>query len=182
LAVAASLAVVAGPARPLVDQVSYVVKSSLLRSHDRSTSQREAELRNFGHNLHGPADVMLGRGLGAVWNAKVGSAVDVASFGSGETDFVRVGWHVYGLDWLYKLGVLGALGAVLLMALTGVRVRRRLRTLRDAMTRSLLGSLAVVAPVLLLFTFTNPRVALFAGVVLGLSSKLMDGGRADVAA
>jgi hypothetical protein len=71
---------------------------------------------------------------------------------------------------------------VLLMALTGVRVRRRLRALRDAMTRSLLSSLAVVAPILLLFTFTNPRVALFAGVVLGLTSKLMDGEPAGAAA
>jgi hypothetical protein len=182
VAVGAGLAVAAGPARPVADQVSYIVKSSLLRSHDRSTSQREAELTNFGRNLHGPADVVLGRGLGAVWNAEVGSAVDVASFGSGETDFVRVGWHVYGLDWLYKLGALGALGAVLLVGFTGVRLRGRLRELRDPLTRSLVSSLAVVVPVLLLFTFTNPRVALFAGVVLGLTSKLMDGETAGAAA
>ncbi len=179
--VVAAVAVVAGPARPLVDEVSYVVKSSLLRSQDRSTSQREAELHNFAGNLHGPGDVSLGRGLGAVWNARVGSAVDVASFGSGETDFVRVGWHVYGLDWLYKLGVLGALGAILLVAFTATRARRRLREPADPLTGSLLRSLAVVVPVLLLFTFTNLRVALFAGVVMGLTSKLIDTAPADSA-
>lgn len=172
--VAATIGIAAGPARPLVDRVTYVVNSSLLRSSDRSTGQRKAELDNFARNVHGPADVVLGRGLGAVWNAEASSAVDVASFGSGETEFVRVGWHVYGLDWLYKLGVLGVLAGLFVVGSHALQVRRRLRDLDDPVMRSLLRSLAVVAPVLVLFTFTNPRVALFAGAILGLGSKLLD--------
>lgn len=175
-AVGLALVIAAGPGQSLVSEARYVVESSLLRTADRSTSQRTAEIDNFTRNLHGPADIVLGKGLGAVWNAEVGAPSDAATFGSGETPLVRVGWHVYGLDWAYKLGIVGILGALAVVGAMALQLRRRLPDLSDPWTRSLARSLAVVAPVFLLFTFTNPRVALMAGVSLGLVSRLTDEG------
>lgn len=163
-----------GPARPLLDDARYVVESALLQTKDASTSQRQSELENFSRNLRGPADVMLGKGLGAVWNAEVASPLDSAAFGSGETAYVRVGWHVYGLDWLYKLGVLGVLAVLGAAAFGARRLRRALKEGRDPVLRSLVRSLGVLAPVLLLFLFTNLRIAFFTGVTLGLVSSSAD--------
>lgn len=157
----------------LAEDVSYTVRSITLQTDDSSSRQRTAELESFAGNLDA-AGFLVGRGLGSVWNAESESSADIAAFGSGETAYVRVGWHVYGLDWLYKLGLLGVAGVVSLLAAAAVRGWDRLRALRDRTLRSVTLSLAIVAPVLLLFAFTNLRLAFFAGVVLGLASRALD--------
>lgn len=167
-----ALTVAAGPGRVLLDQVRYTVTSSLLRSDDASSSQRQAELENFGRNVNG-ADWLVGRGVGTLWRAEVAAPIDPASFGGGEGPLTRLGWHVYGLDWAYKFGLLG-LAAVLGIA---VLLARRLREARRRLAPPLAGilfSLAVCAVPLLLLSFTNPRLALAAGVVVGLLSRLVD--------
>lgn len=173
-AVLAALAIVLGPARPLADTARYTVESAVLSTKDASSSQRTAELKNFGRNMAGVSDVVLGRGLGAVWNAEVSSPVDLASFGSDETPYVRVGWHVYGLDWLYKLGALAVAAGLVLLVLAALLVRRRMPDLADPIVRSSARSLALLVPIFLLLAFTNPRIAFFAGVSAGLLSKALD--------
>lgn len=161
-----------GSAGSLASDVSYSVRSALLMTEDESSQLRRAELRDFTANLRDFDDVALGRGLGAVWSSSADSRIDPVAFGSEETSAVRVGWHVYGLDWLYKLGILGGLVTLGVATYAGALMRSRLAGIADKRLRSLGRSLALVSPVLLLFLFTNPRVALFAGIVTGGLSAL----------
>lgn len=182
IAVLFGLSVAAGPGRPLFDQVKYTATSSVLSTKDASSSQRQAELENLRRNLHG-TEWLTGRGVGVFWQAQVRSPVDAASFGSGETEFTRLGWHVYGLDWVYKFGLLGvalSLGFAFLLGRSVYRTCRR----SDGSTRWLLFSLGVCAPPFLLLAFTNPRLALISGIVVGLLSRGVDlaPGRPDDAA
>jgi hypothetical protein len=172
--VVGGLAVALGPARPLVDSVRYTAESAVLSTRDASSSQRTAELENFTRNLEGVPDVLFGKGLGAVWNAEVDAPIEIAAFGSDETPYVRVGWHVYGLDWLYKLGALGVIAGLALLVHAALIVRRAVRRSLDPALRSIVISLAVLAPVLLLLAFTNARIAFFAGVTAALVSKVVD--------
>lgn len=180
--VAAALAVAftIGPARPLTSDISLGVRSALLMTEDESSQLRRVELRDFAENLRGVDDIALGRGLGAIWNSSPDAPIDPVAFGSAETATVRVGWHVYGLDWLYKLGFGGVLILLGIAAYAGALVRARLAAVDDVWLRSLARSLALVSPVFLLFLFTNPRVALFGGVVTGGLSALMTYPRAGV--
>ncbi len=141
---------------------------------DASTRQRTAELSSYARNVTGPVDIALGRGIGAAWNAAALGPVDVASYGGGETMYVRVGWHVFGLDWLYKFGVIGVLAIVALAAHAGLTAVRIIRSAADPVVRSLAWSMLAVAPFLLLMLFTNARLAVFAGVALGVASKAAD--------
>jgi hypothetical protein len=162
----------AGPGRPLVSEVTYTIESSLLRTDDASTSQRSAELQNFGRNVDG-VDWIVGRGLGVFWRAEVPSPIDSASFGSKETALYRIGWHVYGLDWLYKFGFLGVGLILTAMLLLGKRVLAAYRA-GDSEARWLTYSLAVCAPVLLLMSLSGPRISLIAGIAVGLLSRCCD--------
>ncbi len=171
LLIAATL-VAAGPGRPLFDQARYTATSSLLRTDDASSSQRKAELLNFNRNVNG-LDWITGRGIGVLWRSEVRSPIDIVAFGSDENALTRLGWHVYGLDWAYKFGLLG-IG--LMLAATVALGRKLFRTYRvaDGSARWLIYSLAVCAPPFLLLAFTNPRIALMAGVSIGLLSRCCD--------
>lgn len=168
----AAVAVAAGPGRPLFNQARYTVTSSLLHTQDASSSQRKAELQNFGRNVNG-AQWITGRGVGVLWRSEVRSPVDIAAFGGEENALTRLGWHVYGLDWAYKFGLLG-----LALLLTGAVVlgRRIVRSFHAAngSSRWLIYSLAVCAPPFVLLAFTNPRVALLGGILVGLLSRCCD--------
>lgn len=168
----AALAVAAGPGRPLFNQVRYTASSSLLHSDDASSSQRKAELLNFGRNVNG-LEWATGRGVGVLWQSEVRSPVDIAAFGSDENALTRLGWHVYGLDWAYKFGLLGV---GLILAVGGLLGRRVYRSWRsaDGSARWLMYSLAVCAPPFVLLAFTNPRIALMGGIVVGLLSRCCD--------
>jgi hypothetical protein len=172
LLVVGLLAVAAGPGRPLLQQLRYTAVSSTLRTKDASSGQRTAELTSLVDDMHG-SDWVLGRGLGVTWHAIAKAPLDALSFGPGESEYTRIGWHVYGLDWLYKFGLLGI--GVLLYALS-LLVKRLLRAYREAgpAMGSLLFSLAVCAPPFVLLLFTNPRVAMMSGVTLGLLSRCCD--------
>lgn len=175
-----------GPAQPLASDLSYAVRSALLLTPDASSEQRQTELRDFASNTKAVDDAALGRGLGAIWESSAPQVADPVAFGSAETAHVRIGWHIYGLDWLYKLGGLGGILILLILGQAGLLIRERLAFTEDRMTRSLIRSLALVTPVFSLFLFTNPRVALFAGICAGALSALMtpasrDGPRAKVA-
>ena len=165
-----------GPGRTVLDQVRYTATSSLLSTDDDSSSQRRAELSNFGRNVDG-TQWLTGRGVGVLWRSEVPSPVDSASFGSKETALNRLGWHVYGLDWAYKFGLLGV---ALLLVTSFLLGRRALRAYRSADRdgRWLIYSLAVCAPPFVLLAFSNPRVGLIGGVVVGLLSRLCDFSRA----
>jgi len=168
----AAVAVAAGPGRPLFNQARYTATSSLLRSDDASSSQRKAELLNFDRNING-LDWVTGRGVGVLWRSEIRSPVDIAAFGGDENALTRLGWHVYGLDWAYKFGLLGL---ALIFAAAAVLGRRIVRSWRaaDGTGRWLLYSLAVCAPPFAMLTFTNPRIALMAGVTVGLLSRCCD--------
>jgi hypothetical protein len=168
----AAVAVAAGPGRPLFDQARYTATSSLLRTNDDSSSQRKAELLNFDRNVNG-VDWITGRGIGVLWRSEVRSPVDIAAFGSDENALTRLGWHVYGLDWAYKFGLLGV---ALILAAAVALGRRTYRSYRaaDGSGRWLIYSLAVCAPPFVLLAFTNPRIALMAGIVVGLLSRGCD--------
>jgi hypothetical protein len=172
LLVIAALAVAAGPGRPLLHQLRYTAVSSLLRTKDASSSQRTAEISSFRDNLTG-VDWITGAGLGVTWQALTKAPIDALSFGPGETELTRIGWHVYGLDWAYKFG-LGGIAAIL--AALWVMGRDLLASYRRAepSLRSLLFSLAVCAPAFILLLFTNPRVGLVAGLTVGLLSRCCD--------
>ena len=167
-----AVAVAAGPGRPLFDQAKYTLTSSLLHTNDASSSQRKAELQNFQRNVNG-LQWITGRGIGVLWRSEVRSPVDIAAFGSDENALTRLGWHVYGLDWAYKFGLLG-LGLLLMTG--GVLGRRVWRCYRvaESSERWLVYSLAVCAPPFLMLAFTNPRVALMGGLVVGLLSRCCD--------
>jgi len=168
----ATVAVALGPGRPLFNQARYTLTSSLLHTNDASSSQRKAELQNFDRNVNG-AQWITGRGIGVLWRSEIRSPVDIAAFGSDENALTRLGWHVYGLDWVYKFGLLG-LGLILATsAVVGRRIFRSYRASGGA-GRWLTYSLAVCAPPFLLLAFTNPRVALMAGVTIGLLSRCCD--------
>jgi hypothetical protein len=164
--------VAVGPGRPLLDRGVYTVESTLLRSKDTSTSQRSAELQNFGRNVNG-SEWLTGRGVGVFWKAEVPAPIDAASFGSKETPLYRIGWHVYGLDWLYKFGLLGA---AMLLAAAWALGRRALRPYRigGPEPRWLIYSLGACAPPLVLLALSDPRVALVAGITVGLLSRGCD--------
>lgn len=166
-------AFLAGPGRSLAGDLTYAVRSSLLQTEDASTSQRQTELQDFFDNMSAPDDALLGHGIGAAWLTGAPRPVDAVAFGEGETAAVRLGWHIYGLDWAYRLGLLGTLAAVALLW-AGVRRLKVLRGIADRETRSVVLSLAVTTPVLLLLALTNPRLALFAGVGLGCLSRFAD--------
>jgi hypothetical protein len=168
----AAIAVAAGPGRPLFEQAKYTVTSSLLQSKDQSSSQRKAELENFGRNVNG-TEWITGRGIGVFWRSEVRSPVDIVAFGSDENALQRLGWHVYGLDWAYKFGLLGV---ALMLSAGFVLARRIFRVWRgaDGPGRWLVYSLAVCAPFFLLLALTNPRIALMAGIVVGLLSRCCD--------
>lgn len=166
------ISVAAGPGRPLFEQVKYTATSSVLSTKDPSSSQRLAELENLRRNLSG-SEWLTGRGIGVFWRAEVPSPVDIASFGSKETAYTRLGWHVYGLDWLYKFGLVGVALILGFAILLGRRIYLTCRK-ADGQARWLLFSLAVCAPPFLLLAFTNPRIALVSGMVVGLLSRGCD--------
>ena len=168
----AAVAVAAGPGRPLFDQVRYTVTSSLLRSDDDSSSQRKAELRNFDRNVDG-LEWVTGRGVGVLWRSETRSPIDIVAFGGDENALTRLGWHVYGLDWAYKFGLLGVAMVLAAAVALGRRVHRAYRG-ADGAGRWLLYSLAVCAPPFVLLAFTNPRIALMAGICVGLLSRCCD--------
>jgi len=169
-----TLALTVGPLASVAGDVSYAVRSSLLLTSDASSSQRRGEIEDYQMNLDGAGDLLLGRGLGAVWYASADAPTDAVSYGGKETALVRIGWHVYGLDWLYKIGLIGVLGVVAVLALGALTVRERLATVDDQLVRSVAWSFALTAPVLTLFVFTNPRLSLFAGLCFGAVSALLD--------
>lgn len=168
----AAVAVAAGPGRPLFDQARYTLTSSLLHTNDASSSQRKAELLNFDRNVNG-TQWITGRGVGVLWRSEVRSPVDIAAFGGDENALTRLGWHVYGLDWAYKFGLLGV---ALILAAAIALGRRIYRSYRSAAGsgRWLIYSLAVCAPPFVLLAFTNPRIALMAGITVGLLSRCCD--------
>jgi len=172
LLVAFSVAVALGPGRPVLDQVRYTVTSATLRSNDASSGQRQAELESFVRDMQG-FDWVGGRGFGVLWRAVVKSPEDTVSFGSGENAFTRLGWHVYGLDWLYKFGLLGAAFSLTVLFSFARRLWKA-QAHADPRMRWLIRSLGVTAPSLLLLAFTNQRIALMAGVVLGLLARCQD--------
>lgn len=161
----------AGPLRSVVGGAVYTLESAVGLEEDNSTSQRQAELTNFGANVDG-VDWFLGRGLGTKWNADVSGAIEIGSFGSAETAYVRIGWHFYGLDYLYKFGAFGcaALIGLLLAMLARARGAHRLASPRES---GFVWSLALCLPCFALFAFTNARVAFFAGVVAGALAVLV---------
>lgn len=173
-ATVAALAVVTGPLASLTSDVSYAVRSTLLLTDDSSSSQRLSELEAFRSNSKSPGDVFFGHGLGAVWYASAEAPTDVVSFGGDETALVRVGWHIYGLDFAYKVGLLGILGLMALFVHGALATRERVGRIYDPLARSVTRSLGLIVPVLTLFVFTNPRISLFAGLCLGALSALLD--------
>jgi hypothetical protein len=170
--VLAALAVAAGPGRSLVDQARYTAVSSLLQSKDDSSSQRTSEVKNFGRNIDGP-EWVTGAGVGVLWRVEVRSPVDNAAFGSGESPGTRAGWHVYGLDWAYKFGLVGVALMLAAAFLLGRRVRRAYLA-ADATGRSLVYTLAICAVPFLLLALSNLRIALISGVTVGLLSRACD--------
>jgi hypothetical protein len=173
LAVVGFGAIASGRAGPVVGDLRYIVKSAFFQTHDQSVSQRSAEVTELGDNMQTRADWLLGRGLGASWNATSESTTQVASFGGKETPFVRLGWHVYGFDWIYRFGLLGTIVITLVVATT-IRNASGLVRRTEPMLVSLTMSFLVFAPILLLFAFANQRLALFAGFVLGTASAVGD--------
>lgn len=166
-----AVAVAAGPARSVADDLVYTAKSALLSSDDESSKQRLSEFRNLAANTDG-AEWVVGRGLGTLWQVHNTAPVDAASFGSGETAFVRVGWHVYGLDWLYKLGLAGVLLAAAWLVVLELRIRDVLR--RGGPDAGRLLSFAILIPIFGLLLFTNLRVGLMCGICLALASRTVD--------
>jgi hypothetical protein len=161
-----------GPHGGVARDLRYVVTSAALQSKDSSSGQRSAELKNFSRNLGG-VDWVIGRGLGTIWRADVQARFDIASYGSRETAYVRLGWHVYGLDWAYKFGLLG----ILILAATAVFLARRtLHAMRRAggWMRSYALSLTLCLLAFLPFVFTGIRIGAVAGLVLGVLSRLVD--------
>jgi hypothetical protein len=166
------LAVAAGPGRSVLHQLRYTAVSSLLKTKDASSGQRTSEIKSFADNM-GAADWIDGHGLGTTWNVYAKSPLDALSYGAGESEFTRIGWHVYGLDWTYKFGLLGLAALAVGLWITGRRIWLAWHR-ADPELRTLIFSLAVCALPFLLLMFTNPRVALFAGITIGLLSRCCD--------
>lgn len=158
--------VTAGPARPIANDLVYAAKSALLLTKDDSTSQRTSEIKNFAANVD-PATLATGKGIGAAWVVKVPAPVDAVAFGSGESEIRRIGWHVYGLDWLYKFGLIGIAIATMVTTKLFVLTRRSMAHTSKHIRSSILTH-AVCVPPFLLFALTNLRVGLMAGICLGL--------------
>ncbi len=172
LLVVAGTLVAAGPLRSTWDNARYAVASAVGARSDASTQQRGREWRELVRNFEA-ADAFIGRGAGTPWTAFDPGPVGIASFGTGESVTKRIGWHAYGLDWLFKFGVLGCLLAIagLLGAMrVGFQATKGMSQPSSTDARSLI---IVLAPLALLL-FTNPRVGLLAGVVLGLISTSID--------
>lgn len=171
-AVAVGFLLALPPTNDVVANAGYAVQSAVGVKSDASTSQRAAEGRDFGRNVNG-VDWVVGRGVGTVWRAEEPGVVQVASFGDKETAYIRIGWHAYGLDWLYKFGLFG--GALLICGV-GAAVRAGINSARVApdSTRTLVLSLTAMFPFLVLLTLTNLRLGLMAGVILGLLSRAAD--------
>ena len=161
-----------GPRGGVARDLRYVATSAALQSKDSSSGQRSAELKSFTRNVHG-ADWLVGRGLGTIWRAEVKAKFDLASYGSRETAYVRIGWHVYGLDWAYKFGLLGVLILIATAVVLGRRMAPRIRAAGGWM-RSYALSLAVCLAAFLPFVFTGIRIGMMAGLVLGVLSRLAD--------
>ena len=91
------------------------------------------------------ADWITGRGVWCDLDGRDKAPIDALSFGPGETESIRIGWHVYGLDWVYKFG-LGGLAAIFFALV--VMGRELLRTYRKAepALRSMIFSLSVSSP------------------------------------
>lgn len=166
----------AGPLRPVADQVAYTVRSAVGLEEDASTGQRSRELRDLRAIMR-PGDWLAGRGIGTPWNSSDPATNELAAFGGGETSAVRIGWHLYGADFVYKLGALGLAVwfTVLLLALRrGWSAARALGPADAWIVRSLI----VILPLLALFMFTNPRIALITGVLAAVLSRFIDLARA----
>ena len=172
LLVVAAIAVAAGPARSLVHDVGYTAASSTLSTADASSEQRVAEIESFKRNMH-DAGWLVGNGIGVLWKAEVYAPVDALSFGSGETELTRIGWHVYGLDWLYKFGLLGAL-AILWVSVALFRRARSAYKSAGRDLRWLLLSAGICVPYFAIFVWTNPRIGLLLGIVIGITVRCCD--------
>jgi len=159
------------PQAPVVRSVSYAVRSATGGQADASTAQRSGERRDFARNVTG-ASWLVGKGMGSPWNAYEPGPREIASYGSGETAFIRLGWHATGLDWLYKFG-LGGVAVILTLLFVGLR-RGWLAARAHPCNGTAMRSLVVVCPVLLLFSFTNIRIAFVSGLVLALISTGID--------
>jgi multisubunit Na+/H+ antiporter MnhF subunit len=138
---------------------------SLGQSGDASQQQRAIELTSLEDNLDGLAWV-TGRGIGAFWHPSDVGPVEIGTFGSKETATQRIGWHLFGADWVFKIGLGGCLA---LVAIWAVRLLRR-PSLAPSVLEVDLRSLSACLPVLALFAWTNLRVGLVAGIILGLLS------------
>jgi hypothetical protein len=122
--------------------------------------------------MHG-AGWLVGNGIGVQWTAKEYAPVDALSFGSGETELTRIGWHVYGLDWLYKFGLLGAL-AILWVAVALFRRARRAYKGAGGDLRWLLLSAGICVPYFAIFAWTNLRIGLLLGIAIGITVRCCD--------
>lgn len=162
----------AGPLRAPVENAVYTVRSAVGLEGDNSTEQHGGELRAYGRNTGG-IDHVIGRGFGTPWRNVEPGPIELGSFGSGETATERIGWHVYGLDWLYKVGLLGVAAVIALLTACILRVRDAIRRLGPA-DAGIAWSLAVLLPALWLLSLTNLRVGCFAGAVTGLLSIFVD--------
>ena len=167
LALVGTFLVTLGPAQSLIPRVSYVVESALLQTDDTSSSQRLNEIEDFQRNMGG-IEWLTGSGLGVTWSSSSSAEIDAGSFGSGENPFVRIGWHVYGLDWTYKFGALGIIVLLSGLAIVGTIAYRAYNSTIDPDTRSLIFSLFVVSIPLGLMTLTSPRIGLLLGITLAL--------------
>jgi hypothetical protein len=164
--------ILVGPARSLLPDIGYTARSVVFQTKDKSTKQRKAEFQNLADNMSG-TDWITGRGIGTIWRVKVQTPTDIASYGSGETAYTRIGWHVFGLDWFYKFGLVGVALIVYFGGRAWDLLRRGYRR-ADPASRSLMWSLGLCLPIFSLFLWGNLRLAMFTGLTLGLLSRLCD--------
>ena len=137
---------VESPNAPLVSHVRYTIESSLLLTSDPSTRIRISELHNYVRNVVSEEDLLLGRGIGAPGTCLSPARLIRPRTVLVRTEYVRLGWHVFGLDWLYKLGIIGVLGTATLAFVAGARVASSLGSTNDRMVASLTRALLVSAP------------------------------------
>ena len=167
-----AIASFAGPAEPLRAQARYAVDSVIGVNTDTSTAARQSEYGSWVANTAG-VEWLVGHGVGAYWRDPEARVNDRGTFGSGETVYQRLGWHSFGLDWTYTIGLGGALViAVLGVAILGSAARRA-RALGGE-RRNAVWCLVLVLPALWLLTLSNLRIGLVAGICLGLLSVILD--------
>ena len=162
----------AGPAEPLRAQARYAVESVLGANQDTSIAARQSEYGAWAANTSG-AQWVIGHGLGAYWRDPDARLDDRGTFGSGETVYQRLGWHSLGLDWAYVVGIGGVLALAALGALVLAGAARRAAAFAGE-RRNAAWCLVLVLPPLWLLALTNLRIALLAGVCLGLLSVIVD--------